>query len=182
MKAQYANSHNGKIAFCAVLATLALMFSYVEMLFPLSIAIPGVKIGIANIVVLVALYLFNAKYAFLVNAVRIALAGLLFTGLFGALFAFSGAMLSMFIMILLKKTGKFSIIGVSMGGGTAHNFAQVSLAAAIVENVNVFLYFPFLIISGIVSGIVIGFLADIIVRRLKKLDIFKNTPYDGDGF
>ncbi len=156
-----------KIALCAVLATLALMFSYIEMLFPLSIAIPGVKIGIANIVVIVALYLFDIKYALVVNIVRIAMAGLLFTGLFGALFALSGALLSMIIMALLKKSGMFSIIGVSMAGGAAHNLAQISLAAAIVENINIFLYLPVLIISGAATGIVIGFLANIITARLR---------------
>ncbi len=168
MKKKNSNySISKKIALCAVLATLALMFSYIEMLFPLSIAIPGVKIGIANIVVIVALYLFDIKYALVVNIVRIAMAGLLFTGLFGALFALSGALLSMIIMALLKKSGMFSIIGVSMAGGAAHNLAQISLAAAIVENINIFLYLPVLIISGAATGIVIGFLANIITARLR---------------
>ncbi len=168
MKKKNSNySISKKIALCAVLATLALMFSYIEMLFPLSIAIPGVKIGIANIVVIVALYLFDIKYALVVNIVRIAMAGLLFTGLFGALFALSGALLSMIIMALLKKSGMFSIIGVSMAGGAAHNLAQISLAPAIVENINIFLYLPVLIISGAATGIVIGFLANIITARLR---------------
>lgn len=110
-----------RLAAAALLAALAIIFSYIEVMIPNPAAIPGVKLGIANIVILVALYELDLRYALAINIIRITIVGLLFSGLFGALYSLAGGLLSMLVMWLLKKTGLFSIVGVSMAGGVCHN-------------------------------------------------------------
>ncbi|HIU95434.1 MAG TPA: Gx transporter family protein [Candidatus Copromorpha excrementipullorum] len=150
----------------ALLAALALIFSYIEVLIPFSPAIPGIKLGIANLVVIVALYHMGLKYAITINVVRIFIAGLLFSGVFGIIYSLAGAILSMTVMVLLKKTGLFSVAGVSMAGGVAHNLGQILAAAFLVSNLSIFIYFPVLIFSGLISGALIGIVAYIILKRL----------------
>lgn len=145
-----------KVSRVALLATLALMFSYVELLIPYSFGIPGIKLGIANIVVLIALYAYDFKTAFSVNIIRILMAGLLFNGFFGAIYSLSGGILSLVVMYLLKKTGKFSIVGISMCGAVFHNLGQLTIAALIIQSPKLFLYFPVLLFSGIIAGILMG--------------------------
>ncbi|MCR4712440.1 MAG: Gx transporter family protein [Clostridia bacterium] len=160
-------SASGKrIAFTALLAAVALIFSYVEVLIPLPVGIPGVKLGIANLVVLIALYEYGMKPALAVNLIRILVAGLLFTGLFGAVYSLAGAALSLLVMALLKRTGLFSVVGVSMAGGVAHNIGQLLVAAALISDLRIFLYLPVLMFSGLVSGILIGFLCWYVLRAL----------------
>lgn len=156
------------LAMSAMFAALALIFSYVEAIIPFSVGIPGVKLGIANLVILIALYEMNLKYAFTINVVRILVAGLLFNGFFGAIYSLAGGLLSLFVMWLLKKTGLFSMVGVSMAGGVAHNMGQLLIAAAIVSNLKMFLYFPILMFSGIISGILMGIVAYVIDSKVPK--------------
>ncbi len=153
------------------MAALALIFSYVEVLFPLPVGIPGVKLGIANLVVIIALYRFDWRYASAVNLVRVLVAGLLFTGPFGMMYSLSGAILSMVLMVCLKKSGCFSIIGVSMGGGVFHNLGQLLMAIAIMEDSRLFVYFPVLLFSGLVTGVIIGIVSYEIMKRLKIADL-----------
>ena len=117
-----------KLAFSAMFAALALIFSYVEVLIPIPVPIPGVKLGIANLVIIIALYRMGFKYAFSINCVRILIAGLLFSGVFGMIYSFAGGILSIIVMFLLKKTGWFSMVGVSMAGGVTHNLGQLICA------------------------------------------------------
>lgn len=156
------------LALCAMFACLALIFSYVEALIPFSVGIPGVKLGLANLVIIIALYEMNFRYALIINVVRIFVAGLLFTGVFGALYSLAGGLLSLCVMWALKKTGLFSMIGVSMAGGVAHNIGQLLVAAAIISNLRIFLYFPILMFSGIASGILMGIAAYIINSKVPK--------------
>ena len=155
-----------KLTMTALLAALALILSYIEVLIPFSPAIPGIKLGIANLVVIVALYHMGLKYAITINVVRIFIAGLLFSGVFGIIYSLAGAILSMTVMVLLKKTGLFSVAGVSMAGGVAHNLGQILAAAFLVSNLSIFIYFPVLIFSGLISGALIGIVAYIILKRL----------------
>ena len=155
-----------KLTMTALLAALALIFSYIEVLIPFSPAIPGIKLGIANLVVIVALYHMGLKCAITINVVRIFIAGLLFSGVFGIIYSLAGAILSMTVMVLLKKTGLFSVAGVSMAGGVAHNLGQILAAAFLVSNLSIFIYFPVLIFSGLISGALIGIVAYIILKRL----------------
>ena len=154
-----------RVATLALLTTLALMFSYIEALIPAP-GPPGVKLGIANIVVVICLYRFSAGEAAAVNLLRVALAGLLFTGLFGALYSAAGAVLSLIGMALLKKTNLFSMAGVSMAGGVLHNLGQLIVAAFLVEESAIFYYFPLLLFSGIASGILTGIVATLVARKL----------------
>lgn len=155
-----------RIAYCGLLAALALIFSYIEVLIPFTVGIPGVKLGIANLVILIALYKLDWRYAMGVNLVRVLMAGLLFTGAFGALYSLAGALLSMIVMALLKRTDLFSVTGVSIAGGVTHNLGQILVAAFLVSNLKMFLYFPVLIFSGIASGAIIGIVSYLILQKL----------------
>ena len=157
-----------KLTIAALLAALALIFSYIEVLIPFNPGIPGIKLGIANLVVIIALYYLGIRYALLINIIRILISGLLFSGVFGALYSLAGALLSLLVMVLLKKTGLFSVTGISMAGGVTHNLGQLLVASFLVSNIKVFVYFPVLIISGVISGTVIGILAYLILRKLPK--------------
>ena len=153
----------------SLLAALALIFSYVEAIIPYNPGVPGIKLGIANIVALVALYRLSAKHAAAVNVIRILIAGLLFNGVFGALYSLGGAAISLLGMVALKRTDQFSIAGVSMAGGVLHNMGQLLVAALLLQDSQIFLYFPVLLFSGMIAGIVIGLGAAVICRRLEHL-------------
>lgn len=155
-----------KIAYVSLLTSLALIFSYVEAIIPFNIGIPGVKLGIANLVIIVALYLLDVKCTFLINIIRIVIAGLLFSGVFGILYSLAGGLLSLTVMALLRKTGFFSIIGISIAGGVTHNLGQIFTAAWLMGTVKVFIYFPVLLFSGIICGALIGIVAFFILKRL----------------
>lgn len=167
-KAKKKSSRNTtyEIALGGILTVLALMFSYIESFLPASPGLPGVKLGLANLVILVLLYRTNWKMALTVNFMRILMSGLLFTGFFGAIYSLCGGLLSFFVMLLCKKTYLFSVIGVSMAGGVFHNIGQLLIAAAITETVNIFYYLPVLILSGTASGILIGIAAYILIKAL----------------
>ena len=156
------------IAHIALLSSLALIFSYVEAIIPYNPGIPGIKLGIANVVTIIALYKFSWKDAVAVSVIRIVLAGLLFNGIFGMLYSLAGAAVSLIGMIILKKTKIFSIVGVSMAGGVLHNLGQLLVAAALIEDLRMFYYFPVLLFSGIISGIAIGIAATLILRNIVK--------------
>ena len=155
------------IARVGLLAALALIFSYVEAIIPYNPGIPGIKLGIANVVTVIALYKFGAKDAAAVSVIRIVIAGLLFNGLFGMLYSLAGAVLSLTGMIALKKTGLFSVTGVSMAAGVLHNMGQLLVAAALIEDRRIFFYFPVLLFSGIAAGILVGIAATMILKALR---------------
>ena len=150
------------------MSSLALIFSYVEAIIPFNAGIPGVKLGIANIVTVIALYKLSIKHAAIVSFIRIMVAGFLFSGLFGAIYSLAGATVSLIGMILLKKTGRFSIAGVSMAGGVLHNLGQLLVASFLIKDLRIFFYFPILLFSGLASGIAIGIAATLIMRVLPK--------------
>ncbi len=161
------NLNQGKtLAYCSIFTALALIFSYVEFLLPIPIPLPGVKIGVANLVIILALYRLGFKYAFTVNMVRILISGLLFSGVFGMLYSFAGGILSIVIMYILYRTKIFSMIGISMAGGVAHNIGQLLTASALLSSTALLSYFPILVFTGIISGILTGFLSYEIERRL----------------
>ena len=155
-----------KTAFLGIFLALALICSYVESLIPFYFGIPGVKLGLANIVVVLMLYYTGAKEAFLVSMLRILLAGFLFGNLFSILYSFAGAVLSFFCMYVLKKMGKLNILSVSAAGGITHNLGQILVAAWIVENLNLFFYFPVLLLAGMITGVFIGIISREILIRL----------------
>lgn len=157
------------IAYLGLLLTLALILSYVESLIPIFVSVPGVKLGLANLVVLICLYSFPAKYAFLISGMRVLLAGLLFGNVFSILYSLAGAFLSLVVMLLAKKIFKLGILGVSILGGIFHNVGQLLVAIAVVSNYRIGYLFPYLLLSGILTGAIIGFIANCVVPYLKKI-------------
>lgn len=155
-----------KIAYWGVFLALALVCSYVESLIPISFGIPGVKLGLTNIVVILMLYTIGAKDAILISVLRIILAGFMFGNAFSIIYSLAGGILSFVVMLLLKKTGKLKILSISTAGGISHNVGQLIVAALVVENYNILFYVPVLIIAGIITGFLIGLLAGEIVLRI----------------
>lgn len=158
-----------KVAYFGVFTALALIFSYVESLIPIQLGIPGVKLGLANLIIVIALYKMSIKEAYILSVIRIVLAGFMFGNLFAILYSLAGGMLSLTIMCILKKTDKFSTYGVSMVGGVFHNVGQLLMAAIVLESVSIGYYFPVLLISGLATGFVIGAISNEMMKRLKKL-------------
>ena len=155
-----------KIAYWGVFLALALVCSYVESLIPISFGIPGVKLGLTNIVVILMLYTIGAKDAILISVLRIILAGFMFGNAFSIIYSLAGGILSFVVMLLLKNTGKIKILSISTAGGISHNVGQLIVAALVVENYNILFYVPVLIIAGIITGFLIGLLAGEIVLRI----------------
>ncbi len=155
-----------KIAYLGLLTALALIASYVEALIPLPMGIPGVKLGLANLIVVWALYTLKAREALLVNILRIFLTGFLFGSLSMILYSLAGAGLSFLCMWLGKKSGRFSVCGVSILGGVAHNVGQLLAAMAVVETVSLIYYGPVLLAAGILTGLLIGAVSGEVLKRL----------------
>ncbi len=155
------------IAKYGLLTALAIIFGYVEFLIPVSLAVPGAKLGIANIVVLFSLYFLGTKGAALISVVRIVISGLLFGGVFSMLYSLAGGILSFVVMAILYKNRNFSPFGVSVAGGVCHNIGQLCVAAAVMQTPSIFSLFPYLVAIGAVTGAVNGVLTNIILRRMK---------------
>ena len=155
-----------KIALRGMLVAVAFVLSWVEAQFPPLMAVPGVKLGLTNLVVLVALYRLSIKDALVLNVIRILLAGLTFGNVFSMVYSLAGGILSVLVMILLKLTKKFSIVSVSVAGGVFHNVGQVLVAMVVLASDGVFYYMAALWISGVVAGAVIGVLGAQLVKHL----------------
>lgn len=158
-----------KVAYLGVLAALAVLCGYIETLIPFAFGIPGMKLGLANIMTVAVLYLFGTKEAAAVSGIRIILVGFLFGNLYGLLYSLAGGVLSFICMVLLKRSGRFSIFGVSIGGGIMHNIGQLLIAAVVVNELRLSYYAPFLIIAGAGTGLLIGIISRLIQRRLQHM-------------
>lgn len=150
-----------------VFTALALIFSYVEAMIPINFGIPGVKLGLANLIVVIVLYKGDWKDALFIAVARIVLSGFIFGNLFSILYSLAGGLLSLLVMVLLKKTNAFSIAGVSIGGGAAHNVGQLLVAMFVVQTYQVGYYLPVLLIAGVLTGAMIGIVALEVVKRLR---------------
>ena len=155
-----------KTALLGMLVALAFVLSYIETLIPVNLGIPGAKLGLANLVVMVALYTLGTKEAFGLSMVRILLTGLTFSSMAAMLYSFAGGLLSFAVMALMKKTEKLSVTGVSVLGGIAHNAGQIFVAMWILDTATLIYYLPVLAITGVASGTVIGLLAVMVIRRI----------------
>ena len=155
-----------KLTMLAMTMAVAMVLSYTESQIPAIVAVPGAKVGLANIAVIFALYRFGFKEACLVSFVRVLVMSMLF-GLGAIFYSMAGAVLSLLGMVILKKTGIFSEISVSVAGGVLHNLGQIIAACIILETNAVKYYLPFLILSGVLAGAVIGTAAGFLVRRIK---------------
>lgn len=155
-----------KVALSGMFAALGIIFSYIEYIFPFQTGVPGVKLGLANLVIVVALYRMNAKDALVINFIRILVSGLLFSGLSGTFYSLCGSICSFAVMALLKKTDRFSVIGTSMAGGVFHNFGQLVAAMIMVSTTKLVYYFPVLLFSGLIAGIIVGIGGTILLNAL----------------
>ena len=160
-----------RVAYFGVYTALALIFSYVETLIPINFGIPGVKLGLANLIIVVALYKMSIKEAYVLSIVRVVLSGFIFGNLFSIVYSLAGGLLSLSIMALLKRTKQFSTIGISMAGGVFHNIGQLIMAIVVLESLNIAYYFPVLMISGLLTGLLIGIIANEMLKRLSKLSL-----------
>ena len=157
-----------KIATLGLFLAFALVLSYVESLIPFAFAVPGMKLGLANCAIVMLLYKEGYKEAVLVNVLRVILAGFLFGNLYSILYSLAGALLSFVVMFLLWKMRKFSIMGVSIGGGVFHNIGQLIVAAVVLQTLNLAYYLPILLIAGIGTGFLNGLIAGKVLPYLPK--------------
>ena len=157
-----------KLTALSALIAVAMILSYVESLVHAFVAVPGVKMGLSNIATVFALYTLGWPSAICVSLVRVLLSSLLFGNFVSLIYSLSGAALALLTMILLKRFGCFSSVGVSVVGGVSHNAGQIIAACIVMENAAISLYIIPLIISGTISGVVIGLAAGMLVTRIKK--------------
>ena len=156
-----------KLTTLAITVTLAMALSFLESQIPPLMAIPGVKLGLANVAVIFALYRFGAREAAAVSALRVFLVGLLFGSFVSTLYSIAGAILSFVVMLLLRRFKIFSEVGVSVAGGVCHNIGQIAVACVLLETNVILYYLPFLLLSGTVAGVGVGALSALLIRKLK---------------
>ena len=149
----------------AMLTAVAMILSYVESLLP-SVGIPGVKMGLANIAVIFALFRFGWKEAAALSLVRVVLVSLLFGSVGAMLYSLAGAVLSLAVMALLRRIDRFSTVGISVAGGVAHNAGQILMAMLILQTKQLLGYLPVLAVSGIAGGVLTGLAAALLIRRI----------------
>ena len=164
---QSSNKKTYTMALMAVLLSLSLILGYVEHLVPILPAVPGVKLGLSNIVLLLCLYALGAKEAFLLMIIKVFLSTMLFSGLGSMIYSLAGGVASLLAMILAKKIMKLSIIGTSVLGGVFHNIAQVAVAILVVHLPMLVYYMAILMIAGVITGILTGFIAQLLLKHLK---------------
>ena len=151
-----------------VFIALAMIFSYIEVLIPFNFGIPGVKLGIANIVTVTSLYIFSTGEAFGISVIRIVLMGILFGNGMSLLYSLAGGLLSFLAMWIGKKINWFSVMGVSVAGGVFHNVGQILAVMLVMKNTMFVAYLPVLLVAGLVTGYLIGFLANVIVDNYSR--------------
>lgn len=154
------------VALLGICTAIAMVLSYLESLIPLSFAVPGVKLGLANIAVVFVLYKLGAKEAVLVSALRIIWMAILFGNFLTLAYSAAGAVLSLTAMMLLKRSERFSAVGVSVTGGILHNAGQILVAMLIMETAQIVYYLPVLCISGIAAGVAVGIVSAILIKRI----------------
>lgn len=170
-----AMSHTKRIVQGAVLVSLALALSYIERFIPLQflVPLPGVKLGLANVVTLIALYRLGGKSAFAVLTLRCVLGAVFGGGFTGLLFSLTGGLLSMSVMALSKKCPLFSVYGVSILGAAAHNIGQILAAMVLMRSVYIGMYLPYLLGVALFTGFATGAAGAGVLRILKTVSISK---------
>ena len=158
-----------RVAAYGMLIGLACIFSYVEAMIPLPIPVPGVKLGLANLVIIVGLYTIGIKGTVAVSLIRIVFVGFTFGNASSMIYGLAGGMVSLLLMILFQKLNWFSQVGVSIIGGIGHNIGQLSVAALITQTAGVFYYLPFLMAAVVVAGALIGLLGGLVTERVQKV-------------
>ena len=156
------------VALLGLLAALAIIMGYIEARIPLPLPVPGIKLGLCNIVIVFALYELGFWRALLISLVRVVVIGLLFSGPISIFYALGGALLSLIGMELLRRSGRFSVPALSAAGGALHSIGQILVAAVLTGGTGIFRYLPVLLLTGEFCGLVIGLVDRIILHRLKR--------------
>ena len=156
-----------KLTTLAITVTLAMVLSFIESQIPPFVAIPGVKVGLANVAVIFALYRFGWREAVTVSSLRVLLVGLLFGSFVSTLYSIAGAVLSMAVMLTVRRIPSFSEVGVSVLGGVSHNVGQIVMASILLETDVVLYYLPVLLLSGTLAGIAVGATGAVLLKKLK---------------
>ena len=158
-----------KLTLLAMMITFAIILSYIESKIPAFVAIPGVKIGLANIVVIFVLFKLGIKEAIVISGVRVFIISLLFGNPISLIYSIAGAFLSLTVMFILKKLTPLKEVALSVVGGVMHNVGQIAVASLILETNVLVYYLPFLILSGTIAGIAVGIAAALLIVKTKKL-------------
>ena len=156
-----------RVARYALLIALAMALSWLESLVPLSMAAPGMKLGLTNIVVVFALYRISLRDAAVLSLVRVLLVSMTFGNAYSFAYSLAGAVLSLTVMAVLKRTGKFSILGISIAGGVGHNLGQIAVAMAVLGTARLAWYLPALLVSGTLAGAAVGAAGGLVAARVK---------------
>ena len=162
-------NNRSRVAFLGLFTAFAMILSFVESQIPTFVAIPGIKLGLPNIAIIIILYKFGYKEAITVSLLRVLLTSLLFGTVLSMLYSIAGAVLSFIAMILLKKF--LSIVTVSVIGGVCHNIGQIVVACWVTETAQLMYYLPVLIISGVIAGIVVGLVAALSYKKIESIDL-----------
>lgn len=157
-----------KAAYLGVLTAIALVLGFIERYIPLGASIPGIKLGLANVVILFAIYFMGKRYAFAILLAKVFLSGFLFAGVAGLLYSLAGGLLSFLAMAFAFRFKRLSMIGVSVIGAIFHNVGQILTAALVVQNLKIAFYLPVLLVSAIITGILTGIAAKLVAEALKK--------------
>jgi len=155
------------VARFGLLAAMALVLGYVERLLPAAAGIPGIKLGLANTVLLYAVYTMDKKSAALLMLVKVLLSGFLFAGLSGMLYSLAGGVLSLAAMLPLSGAKGVGVVGVSVAGAVCHNIGQIAVACLMVRPEAALSYLPILLASGVVTGILTGVVARLVLKALE---------------
>lgn len=155
-----------KVALYGILIALAMVMSFIESLIPIPIPVPGVKLGLANLVTITGLYLVGIPGTICVTILRVVLVGFSFGNPYSMIYGLSGSLLSLLVMSIAKKYHWFSQVGISILGGIFHNIGQITFAALIVQTAGVYVYLPALLAAGCAAGTIIGILGGILTERL----------------
>lgn len=153
----------------ALLTAAAVVLGYIERLIPMPGSIPGIKLGLANTVLLYAIYLLDTRSAFVLMILKVGLSGLLYSGVSAMMFSLGGGLCSLVMMLLVKKLGggNVSIIGVSVVGAVFHNVGQTAVAALMVNTAALMSYVPFLLVAAVVTGVLTGIAGKYAIQGLK---------------
>lgn len=161
-------NRNKKLANMAMLVALAMIFSYVESLIPINFGVPGMKLGVANLVTVTGLYFLEIPEVLAVSVLRVLLTGFLFGNGMSIIYSLAGGILSFLVMALMKRLKGFSVAGVSIAGGVSHNIGQIIVASIVVENLKLVYYLPALLIAGTVTGFVMGMISKKLLPIVKR--------------
>jgi len=163
----------------SVFASIAVVLGIVESLIPFAVAIPGAKLGLGNIMVLTCLYFFSARDSLALIMLKTVMTAFILGSFSTFLFSLMGALGSFLAMLAMLRLGRgrFGLLGVSVMGGAMHNAGQLLAAAIVLGTTKIFYYFPFLLVSGIVTGIFVGMAAGHLIRALEQIDWFRRREW-----